>query len=178
MNTQDIQLQRKYSFWLQATQDQQQFEDSIKKIGISYLTILGTFSTAKQFWSYYGYMVKPDSLPEGAQFLLFQDGIKPVWEDPQNQDGGRFILRVRHGWENRVWEELVLSYLGEENQHLQHICGLIMHTKRNFLLISIWIKDHTKYPGAYSGIQDWIIKTLGVKDKSEIEYLPHPKDQK
>jgi translation initiation factor 4E len=57
-------------------------------------------------------MERPDKLPEGAQFLMFVDKIEPVWEDPQNANGGRFILRVRRGWGSRVWEELLLSYIG------------------------------------------------------------------
>lgn len=49
-----------------------------------------------------------------------------MWEDPQNEGGGRFVLRVRKGWENRVWEELVLNYIMNEHAHLDSVCGLVL----------------------------------------------------
>lgn len=33
-------------------------------------------------------------------------------------NGGRLILRVKRGFENRVWEELILHFLSDDNVHL------------------------------------------------------------
>lgn len=64
-------------------------------------------------------------------------------------NGGRLILRVKRGFENRVWEELILHFISDENPHLKGVCGIVKkiliikigHSKKNFILISIWIKD-------------------------------------
>lgn len=40
-------------------------------------------------------------------------------------NGGRLILRVKRGFENRVWEELILHYLSDDNPHLQGVCGIV-----------------------------------------------------
>lgn len=58
-------------------------------------------------------MKRPDDLPNGSEFYLFQEGIKPLWEHESNKEGGRFILRINKTYINRFWEDLVLSYIGE-----------------------------------------------------------------
>ncbi|CAD8144558.1 unnamed protein product [Paramecium octaurelia] len=168
---QDSQLRSRFTFWLSVSKDQNidNFSDQLKQIG--------SFGTAREFWSYYSYMVKPEKLPLGAQFFLFQEQIQPVWEDPQNMNGGRLILRVKRGFENRVWEELILHYLSDDNPHLQGVCGIIAHSKKNFILISIWIKDQIKYPKLLEELTKWITNCLGLQNKKDFEYIAHPQQQ-
>lgn len=40
-------------------------------------------------------------------------------------NGGRLILRIKRGFENRVWEELLLHYLSDDKPCLQGICGIV-----------------------------------------------------
>lgn len=35
------------------------------------------------------------------------------------------MLRIKHGWENRVWEELILSYLADDHEFLNAVCGMV-----------------------------------------------------
>jgi translation initiation factor 4E len=39
--------------------------------------------------------------------------IRPVWEDPHNSSGGKWILRLKKGLADRYWEEIVLALVGE-----------------------------------------------------------------
>jgi translation initiation factor 4E len=41
-------------------------------------------------------------------------------------NGGRLILRIKRGFENRVWEELLLHYLSDDNPSLEGICGIVL----------------------------------------------------
>jgi translation initiation factor 4E len=52
-------------------------------------------------------------MPEGTQIFLFVDSVKPLWEDSGNKNGGRFMFRVKKNFGNRIWEELLLSFIGE-----------------------------------------------------------------
>jgi hypothetical protein len=49
---------------------------------------------------------------------FFRAGVKPAWEDPQNRDGGCWVLKVRkeEGRALRVWEEVCVLVLGGEVQ--------------------------------------------------------------
>ncbi|PAV19592.1 eukaryotic translation initiation factor 4E member 2 [Pyrrhoderma noxium] len=39
---------------------------------------------------------------------------KPVWEDPLNLQGGKWIIRLKKGTADRLWEELVLAVVGDQ----------------------------------------------------------------
>ncbi|KIW39373.1 uncharacterized protein PV06_09149 [Exophiala oligosperma] len=49
---------------------------------------------------------------------IFRAGVKPLWEDAENQQGGRWLIRVRHDNNRaiRVWEEICLLCCGGELQ--------------------------------------------------------------
>ena len=59
-----------------------------------------------------------------------------MWEDKPNISGGRFLMRVKIEYSNKIWEDLILSfigkntskfinlYLGDECKETSNICGL------------------------------------------------------
>ncbi|KAG0336350.1 hypothetical protein BG000_006678 [Podila horticola] len=51
---------------------------------VNMLQNLGTFSTVEQFARYFNWIEKPHKMENSANYHLFKDGIKPVWEDPAN----------------------------------------------------------------------------------------------
>jgi len=71
------------------------------------------FQYVEDFWGYYQHFVRPEELPSNCEFFLFQDNIKPMWEDSNNENGGRFKLRIKKQYGNRFWEDLILSFIGE-----------------------------------------------------------------
>lgn len=54
-------------------------------------------NSVEQFWLIYRFIKKPSDLTEKVDFHLFKEGIKPVWEDPANRNGGKWILRLKKG---------------------------------------------------------------------------------
>jgi len=39
---------------------------------------------------------------------------RPVWEDPLNLSGGKWIIRLKKGTADRIWEDLVLAIIGDQ----------------------------------------------------------------
>jgi translation initiation factor 4E len=39
---------------------------------------------------------------------------RPVWEDPLNLSGGKWIIRLKKGVADRIWEDLVLGIIGDQ----------------------------------------------------------------
>lgn len=68
---------------------------------------IATIGTAEEFWSVYGHLKRPSDLPSNADYQFFRMGIKPVWEDEENATGGKWIIRLKKGLINRLWEHLV-----------------------------------------------------------------------
>ena len=58
-------------------------------------------------------MTRPIDLPNKASFAFFQEGIRPMWEDAANSNGSRFMLRVKKEYANRIWEDLLIGFIGD-----------------------------------------------------------------
>eukprot|EP00331_Platyophrya_macrostoma_P010750 CAMPEP_0176425692 /NCGR_PEP_ID=MMETSP0127-20121128/11525_1 /TAXON_ID=938130 /ORGANISM="Platyophrya macrostoma, Strain WH" /LENGTH=184 /DNA_ID=CAMNT_0017806871 /DNA_START=37 /DNA_END=591 /DNA_ORIENTATION=+ len=144
---------------------QRNYKDEIKT--------LGSFNTVEGFWSYYRHMVRPDKLPAGSEINVFQENIQPMWEDETNKNGGRFVMRIKTVYANRFWEELMMSFIGEQCEENDNICGLVLSIKPTDVQIAIWTKQIDEKAKAI--IKEWLCKTLGLNDKVEIEYRPHPR---
>src|SRR4051794_32917116 len=85
--------------------------------------MLATITSVEEFCTVYQHMVRPDKMPEGSKFLLFQGGIRPEWEDTNNQGSGAFWLKVKKDYANKFWEELLMSFIGEQCDYNDDICG-------------------------------------------------------
>lgn len=90
------------------------------------LRLVGTFNTVEKFWSYYSHMTRPHDLIGHADIHLFKDGIRPLWEDDANKNGGKWIVRLKKGLANRCWENLILAILGEQFMVGEEICGAVV----------------------------------------------------
>ena len=81
-----------------------------------------TVTTVEDFWSLYNHIEVASKLPTGADYSLFKEGIFPDWEDPRNQDGGRWIINLdrkhREGLLDTYWLEVLFFLIGEHaDQH-------------------------------------------------------------
>jgi translation initiation factor 4E len=68
----------------------------------------------EQFWQSYSHLKHPSELPSHSDYHLFRSGIEPLWEDAQNQRGGKWICRFRKGVVSRYWEDIVLAVIGDQ----------------------------------------------------------------
>jgi translation initiation factor 4E len=93
------------------------------------LRLVGTFNTVEKFWSYYAHMTRPHDLLGHADIHLFKDGIRPLWEDDANKNGGKWIVRLKKGLANRCWENLILALLGEQFMVGEEICGAVVSVR-------------------------------------------------
>lgn len=107
-----------------------------------------SFSTVKQFWALYQYLKLPSFLPQGCDYMVFRDGIKPEWTDLANVDGGRWLLEVDRQYRNEQlnskWLETLLAIIGEtleSDENKRHICGAIVQSRRRVDRVGIWTSD-------------------------------------
>ncbi|KDQ61334.1 hypothetical protein JAAARDRAFT_54711 [Jaapia argillacea MUCL 33604] len=83
------------------------YEEGIKKIS--------AFGSVESFWSLFSHLNPPSALLPTTDYLLFHSGIRrPVWEDPLNITGGKWIIRLKKGVADRLWEDLVLAIVGDQ----------------------------------------------------------------
>ena len=63
----------------------------------------------EQFWQVYNHIVSPHAMEVNSNLHYFKQGIQPLWEDPANQDGGKWVLTIRNDQDRlaKCWMEVV-----------------------------------------------------------------------
>ncbi|XP_057302159.1 eukaryotic translation initiation factor 4E type 2-like isoform X2 [Hydractinia symbiolongicarpus] len=140
------------------------YEDSIK--------LIGAFSSAEQFWAYYSYMVRPGELTGHSDIHLFKHGIRPMWEDKANKNGGKWIVRLKKGLASRCWENLILAMLGEQFMVGPEVCGAVVSLRYQEDIISIWNRNASDQ-ATTSRIRDTLRRVLNLPQNTIMEYKAH-----
>ncbi|KUF85584.1 Eukaryotic translation initiation factor 4E type 2 [Phytophthora nicotianae] len=162
-------IQNMYSFWYikRSTGNKavsESYEKSIKG--------LGDFKTVQDFWRIYNHLVRPNDLPNTMDYHLFKTGIKPMWEDPANRRGGKWMVRLRKGIASRYWEDLVLAIIGEQFDVGNEICGAVISIRYNEDIISLWNRNADNNEACYR-IRDTMRKVLNLPQFVALEYKRH-----
>ncbi|XP_073482572.1 eukaryotic translation initiation factor 4E type 2 isoform X1 [Aquarana catesbeiana] len=162
-------LQYNYTFWYSRRTpgrptSSQSYEQNIKQIG--------TFASVEQFWRFYSHMVRPGELTGHSDFHLFKEGIKPMWEDDANKNGGKWIIRLRKGLASRCWENLILAMLGEQFMVGEEICGAVVSVRFQEDIISIWNKTASDQ-ATTARIRDTLRRVLNLPPNTVMEYKTH-----
>lgn len=115
---------------------------------------IGSFDTVRTMWEWKLTLPEnPTSFIPNSNVYIFQDGISPVWEDPANVGGGRWmfsILREHDKFAPIAWQNVFLSVVGEtlitESESEESIItGIILARRSNYTRISIWTRaPHTE----------------------------------
>lgn len=136
------------------------------------LKLVGTFSTVEKFWAIYSHLMRPSDLGSHSDFHLFKDGIKPMWEDDANKDGGKWIVRLKKGLASRCWENLILAILGEQFMVGEEICGAVVSVRYAEDIISVWNKSAGEQATTIR-IRDTLKRVLNLPPNTIMEYKTH-----
>lgn len=119
----------------------------------------------EQMWVNLGLIKLPLELIE-TEYLIFKSGINPVWEDPFNTKGGRWIFkfnkvnqdginntqRVNLIWETMIVKLMTGSFISvaesstEVVTHLLNdINGITLSVRKDVDIISLWNSNLTKF---------------------------------
>ena len=98
-----------------------------------------------------------------------QNGISPIWEDPENKNGGCWSFKIHSSQSQDLWDDLS-TYLVTENLSLKanYITGLsICLKKNNHSVVKIWNKNSKE--NSLSLLNEKILKKWGM----DIIYIAH-----
>ncbi|MCJ1363566.1 hypothetical protein MMC16_002673 [Acarospora aff. strigata] len=112
------------------------------------LTLMyGEIHDIKEFYQVYNH-TPVENLRQRDSFHLFKRGVKPVWEDPRNVNGGSWTFRVPKEKSTEFWMMVQVIAVGEGFDDVigkaDDICGLSLTTRFTSNLISIWHRNGTK----------------------------------
>uniref|UniRef100_A0A915NAD3 eIF-4F 25 kDa subunit n=1 Tax=Meloidogyne javanica TaxID=6303 RepID=A0A915NAD3_MELJA len=129
-------------------------------------------SSVEQFWLIYRFIKRPSDLTEKVDFHLFKEGIKPVWEDPANRNGGKWILRLKKGLSSRIWENLLLAMIGEQFLVGGEVVGAVCSVRNQEDIISLWNRSSDSAP-VTNRIRETLRRVLNLPSNAILEYKRH-----
>lgn len=130
------------------------------------------FSSVEGFWVSYCHLARPSSLPSPTDLHLFKEGIRPLWEDSANCNGGKWIIRFKKVVSGRFWEDLVLALVGDQLDFGDNICGAVLSIRFNEDILSVWNRNASDHQ-AVMGLRDSIKRHLKLPHGYVMEYKPH-----
>ncbi|CAA6667306.1 unnamed protein product [Spirodela intermedia] len=164
----------KYVFWYTrrtpGVRSQTSYEDNIKKIV--------DFSTVEGFWVCYCHLARPSSLPSPTDLHLFKEGIRPLWEDSANCNGGKWIIRFKKAVSGRFWEDLAMALVGDQLDFGDNICGAVLSIRFNEDILSVWNRNASDHQYlslhlAVMALRDAIKRQLKLPHSYLMEYKAH-----
>ena len=87
----------------------------------------------------------PDILVKNCMLFLMRQGVKPIWEDPKNRQGGCFSYKISNKNVCEVWRDLSYVLVGEsistQSSFVANVTGITISPKKNFCIIKIWMSN-------------------------------------
>ncbi|KAH7105055.1 translation initiation factor eIF4e [Auriculariales sp. MPI-PUGE-AT-0066] len=108
------------------------------------LNVIADFATVETFCRYFNWLKSPSKLERNSNYHLFKKGIKPMWEDKANANGGRWVLTMRNNAQllDRCWNWLVFALIGEDlDIEGDEICGAVVSLRAKQDRIQVWIRS-------------------------------------
>lgn len=167
-----VNLHRKWVLWYDNPRDMiegQTWKDNLKHCG--------SFSTAEEFWKIFNNVLPASKLTSGSNYHLFMEGVEPMWEDPQNINGGKFVLTMYKkdslaGKCDEWWLFTVLAVIGETmDMSGDEICGAVVSIRKSQDRIALWLKSCDRGACTQVGLR-WK-KALEVSSKTSLKYQSH-----
>jgi translation initiation factor 4E len=102
---------------------------------------IASVQTVEEFWEVYSHLKRPSALPVVSDYHLFKKDIRPIWEDDENKHGGKWVVRVKKGVADRLWEDLLLSLIGDQFGDVRdEVCGAVLSMRNGEDILSIWTR--------------------------------------
>ncbi|XP_017154116.1 eukaryotic translation initiation factor 4E1-like [Drosophila miranda] len=133
-----------------------------------------SFNTVEDFFTVYYFIKPPSQLSDFNDYMVFKQGVRPMWEDDINKDGGRWIIMLdknTKAMNDKLWQDLLLCSIGECFQHSNEINGVVINLRKKANKLSLWTKNSANAQAVlYLGQQ---LKGLLKLTNVEIQYQAH-----
>ncbi|CAL1267855.1 unnamed protein product [Larinioides sclopetarius] len=166
-------LQNMWSLWFYKNDRTKSWEENLMEII--------TFDTVEDFWALYNHLEVVSKIPVGCDYALFKHGIKPMWEDSRNKQGGRWLLNVQKSQRNtdlnNYWLEILLCLIGEAfGEHSDDVCGAVVQIRNKGDKLAVWTAD-VKHHDSIMKIGQIIKERLNLHPRNVIGYEAHADTQ-
>ncbi|KAF4120467.1 translation initiation factor 4E [Geosmithia morbida] len=132
---------------------------------------VATARTVEDFWSVYAHLKRPSSLPVVSDYHLFKKDVRPIWEDDINRKGGKWVVRMKKGVADRLWEDLLLALVGDQfGDAGEDVCGAVLSVRNGEDILSIWTRTDG---GRVLKIRETMKHVLNFPPNTRVEFKSH-----
>lgn len=144
------------------------------------LKCVGHFTTLESFFDTFATLHRPSRLEKNANYHLFKQGIKPMWEDPANAQGGRWVITLRDRGQSagshaahealvdRTWMWLVLALIGDTLEDNDLVTGAVCSLRSKGDRITLWTRR--KEPiDELNSLATRVLRLLELEDQPGIQ---------
>ncbi|XP_049270267.1 eukaryotic translation initiation factor 4E-like [Rhipicephalus sanguineus] len=140
-------LQHRWSLWFYRNDKNRSWEENLLEIA--------SFDAVEDFWALYNHIEVVSKLPlgpVGCDYSLFKSGIKPMWEDCRNKQGGRWLFNLNKNQRtthlDNYWLEILLCLIGEGfDEFSDDVNGAVVQVRNNLDKIAVWTTDVRRADG-------------------------------
>ncbi|KAJ1720167.1 hypothetical protein LPJ53_005171 [Coemansia erecta] len=133
---------------------------------------IASFASVESFWAVYSHLKRPDEVPTITDYHMFRQGVRPVWEDPANVSGGKWMIRLKKGLSSRLWEKLAMAVVGDVFGVGDEICGIVLSIRNSEDILSLWNKNALD-SRTNAHIRDMMKFSMNLPIECIMEYKAH-----
>jgi translation initiation factor 4E len=160
-------LNTEWSLWISTKVKSNNWLDTIKNII--------TIGSIEDFWGMFNNIPQAGSLNFPSDYYFFRNGILPMWEAPENKNGGKMTITFKKTCDleyfNRVWLYTILGCIGEQfDNNYNHVCGIVLNIRKHQDRVNIWLNIDNEENIKKVGLR-W--KEILELPKMHISYIKH-----
>jgi len=130
-------LENSWSFHFYKNEKTKTWKENVK--------FITTVDFVEDFWGVYNHLQLVSKLNAGCDYMFFKKDIPPMWEDPQNCDGGRWILSLEKKFRNSsldvYWLNTLLALIGDQfMEESPYVNGVWVNVRSKGDKLSLWTK--------------------------------------
>ncbi|KAK4688120.1 translation initiation factor 4E, partial [Tremellales sp. Uapishka_1] len=106
------------------------------------LVTVGRFDTVEGFARHLNNIRLPSQLAKHSNYHMFKNGIRPMWEDPANARGGKWVLHFKAAPAvlDGSWANLTMAMVGEILDPDDEVCGIVVSSRPRIDRLQIWTR--------------------------------------
>lgn len=131
-------LENSWSFHFYKNEKSKTWKENVK--------FITTVDFVEDFWGVYNHLQLVSKLNPGCDYMFFKKDIPPMWEDPQNCDGGRWVLNLDKKMRNTsldvYWLNTLLALIGDQfMEESNYVNGVWVNVRPKADKLSLWTKS-------------------------------------
>lgn len=131
-------LENSWSFHFYKNEKSKTWKENVK--------FITTVDFVEDFWGVYNHLQLVSKLNPGCDYMFFKKDIPPMWEDPQNCDGGRWVLNMDKKQRNSsldvYWLNILLALIGDQfMEEGGYVNGVWVNIRPKGDKLSLWTKS-------------------------------------